>query len=263
DVAYNLHGGTTAGFLIRAAGATHRVGFAEYRYSALYNHLAPSTATLWREENLHSADQQLGLFGWTGVPVTDRPASELGRSEVDEAAIAVRLETAGSLSSRPLALVHPAAAFDTKRWAAEKFAAICDHLSERGITPILVASAAEKDLLDQVSAKCRERPEGWSDLSLPQITALARRCRIFVGNDSGVAHIATAVKLRTVVIFGSSNIEHWRPWRSVSSVVVDVGMPCAPCPGYTCGEFATPQCIERISVAQVTLAIDSVLAGSS
>lgn len=263
DVAYNLHGGTTAGLLMRGSGAKHRVGFAEYRYSSLYNHLAPATGELWPEKDLHSADQQLALFGWTGVPVTDRPRSELGRSPAAEAAIAAKLEMSGLDLTRPLGLVHPAAAFDTKRWAAEKFAAICDHLRDRGITPVVVASAAEADLLGQVSAKCREKPVGWADLSLPQITALARRSRIFVGNDSGIAHIAAAVKLPTVVIFGSSNIAHWRPWTSVASAVVDVGMPCAPCPGYTCGEFATPQCIERITVAQVTSAVDSVLAVSS
>lgn len=263
DVAYNLHGGTTAGFLIRASGATHRVGFAEYRYSALYNHLAPATTELWREEGLHSADQQLAIFGWTGVPVTDRPMTELGRSAVAEAAIAARLKSAGLEPGKKFALIHPAAAFDTKRWAAEKFAAISDQLNVRGIAPILVASAPEKDRLEQVSAKCNQIPIGWYDLSLPEITALARRARIFVGNDSGIAHIAAAVKLPTVVIFGSSNIAHWRPWTSVPSAVVEVGMPCAPCPGYTCGEFATPQCIERITVAQVTSAIDSVLASSS
>ena len=44
DVAYNLHGGSTAALLVRASGARHRVGFASYSYAALHNHLAPPSA---------------------------------------------------------------------------------------------------------------------------------------------------------------------------------------------------------------------------
>src|SRR2546423_4369990 len=47
DVAYNLHGGTTAALLMRASGARHRVGYFNYQYSSLHNHLAPSPLELW------------------------------------------------------------------------------------------------------------------------------------------------------------------------------------------------------------------------
>src|SRR6185369_16849795 len=77
DVVYNLHGGTTATFLTRATGAKHRVGFSHYQYARLHNHLAPPPAEIWKRAPLHSAEQQLALVGWTGVPVTDRPATEL------------------------------------------------------------------------------------------------------------------------------------------------------------------------------------------
>src|ERR1043165_7253126 len=73
DVVYNLHGGTTATFLARATGAKHRVGFTTYQYSRLHNHAAPSPLEIWQRPTLHSAEQQLALIGWTGVPVTDRP----------------------------------------------------------------------------------------------------------------------------------------------------------------------------------------------
>src|SRR6266542_3757348 len=47
DVAYNLHGGTTATLLTRASGARHRVGYASYQYSRLHNHLSPPSSLLW------------------------------------------------------------------------------------------------------------------------------------------------------------------------------------------------------------------------
>src|SRR6185503_13518936 len=92
DVAYNLHGGTTATLLSRASGATHRVGYASYQYSRLHNHLAPSPLELWEREQTHSAEQQLALLGWTGVPVSDRPPSHLAVTNAARANIAKRLE---------------------------------------------------------------------------------------------------------------------------------------------------------------------------
>src|SRR5437868_10217038 len=59
DVAYNLHGGTTATLLIRASGAKHRVGFESYQYKRLLNHLAPPASDLWGMPKTHSVEQQL------------------------------------------------------------------------------------------------------------------------------------------------------------------------------------------------------------
>jgi len=77
DVAFNLHGGTTATFFVRASGARHRIGLASYQYSLLYNHLLTSPSDFWKRETLHSAEQQLALLGFAGVRVEDRPKSRL------------------------------------------------------------------------------------------------------------------------------------------------------------------------------------------
>ncbi len=77
DVAFNLHGGTTATFFVRASGAKYRVGLASYQYNFLYTHLAPSPLEFWQTEHAHSAEQQLALLGFVGIPVSDRPKSSL------------------------------------------------------------------------------------------------------------------------------------------------------------------------------------------
>ena len=95
DVAYNLHGGTTATLLTRASGARHRVGYSSYQYGRLHNHLAPSSSSLWGRDKTHSVEQQLALLGWTGVPVTDRPATRLAVTDQAGASISARLRAAG------------------------------------------------------------------------------------------------------------------------------------------------------------------------
>jgi len=257
DVVYNLHGGTTATFLTRATGARHRVGFKTYQYSQLHNHQAPSPLLLWGQQKTHSVEQQLALLGWTGVPVTDRPRTQLGVSPEATEAVNQRLAAAG-LSDRKIALIHPAAAFATKQWAAENFARIVEYVAERGFAPVAVAAPHERavleDLIDESSVHIVT-----FDLSLPEVTALAARSQLFVGNDSGVAHIAASVRTPCVVVFGSSNIAHWRPWNSAAAEVVFEQMPCQPCHGYFCEKFAQPECILRVPVTRVTAAIDRVL----
>lgn len=257
DVVYNLHGGTTATFLTRATGARHRVGYKTYQYAQLHNHQAPSPLLLWGQQKTHSVEQQLALLGWTGVPVTDRPRTELGVSPDAAQAVEERLAAAG-LSDRKIALIHPAAAFATKQWATENFARVVEFLAERGYASVAIAAPHENALLEKLSSEAAVEIETF-DLSLPQVTALASRSQLFVGNDSGIAHIAAAVGTPSVVIFGSSNTAHWRPWNRAAAEVVFEEMPCQPCHGYFCEKFAQPECILRVPVARVTAAIERCL----
>jgi predicted lipopolysaccharide heptosyltransferase III len=260
DVVYNLHGGSTAALLTRATGAQHRVGYANYSYASLHNHAAPPASELWGRERTHSAEQQLALLGWTGVPVTDRPPTRLAVTPESSSLVARRLrEEAGIKDGHVFALIHPAAAFDTKTWAAENFARVVEHLAARGIRSVAVAAPGEERVIEEVRARSAAPLAGFTDLRLPELTALSARAAIFVGNDSGVAHIAAAVSTPQVVVFGSSNVAHWSPWTQAPSEVVREEMPCAPCPGYTCAEFGEPECIRRVPVERVTAAISRVL----
>jgi predicted lipopolysaccharide heptosyltransferase III len=257
DVVYNLHGGTTATFLTRASGARHRVGFKTYQYAKLHTELVPSPLLLWGQQKTHSVEQQLALLGWTGVPVTDRPRTQLGISP--EAAETVNQQLAGAgLADQKIALIHPAAAFATKRWATENFARVAEFVAKKGLAPVAIAASNESqilnDLLGEASVKILSL-----DLSLPEVTALAARSQLFVGNDSGIAHIAAAVGTPSVVIFGSSNIAHWRPWHRAAAEVVFEELPCQPCHGYFCEKFPQPECILRVPVSRVLAAIERCL----
>jgi predicted lipopolysaccharide heptosyltransferase III len=260
DVAYNLHGGTTATFLTRASGARHRVGYKTYQYAQLHNHQAPSPLELWGQQKTHSVEQQLALLGWTGVPVTDRPRTVLGVSREASTNIEQRLKN--SRLSGPIALIHPAAAFATKQWKTENFAEVVDYLSGKGFNCVAVVAPSERQILQELTSKTKSVLITFDDLKLPEITALAARSKLFVGNDSGIAHIAAAVGAPAVVIFGSSNIAHWRPWNYAPAEIVYEELPCQPCHGYFCEKFPVPECILRVPVNQVTAAIDRVINSS-
>jgi lipopolysaccharide heptosyltransferase II len=262
DVVYNLHGGTTATLLTRASGARQRVGYAHYQYARLHNHVAPSPQEIWARPTLHSAEQQLALIGWTGVPVSDRPATRLAVTEKAGRSVAAKL-AAYKIDAEAVALIHPAAAFETKQWPSENFARVIDEVAARGLTPVVIVAPKEKQVLDRVVQQSSARVIGLTDLSLPEVTALAARAQLFVGNDSGIAHMAAAVNTPCVVVFGSSNVAHWRPWTTNKNEVVREEMKCQPCHGYFCAEFETPQCILRVPVERVVAAIDRLMSGAN
>ncbi len=263
DIAINLHGGTTGTFFTFASGAKHRVGYSEYQYNFLYNHLLSSASDFWRQEATHSAEQQLALLGFIGVPVEDRPKSNLC---VTSSAIESMEKKFSAKTQRPqsefggFALFHPAAVFETKRWATENFAKTAEFLHKKGLKTIAVAAKHEGAILEKLQAGTNVRVETFNDLTLQEITALASRAEIFVGNDSGIAHIAAAVDTPSVVIFGSSNINHWRPWTDAPNEIVFEKLTCQPCPGYECKEFGDPKCILGVKPEAVFEAIERISA---
>ncbi len=261
DVAVNLHGGTTGTFFTFASGAKHRIGYTEYQYNFLYNHLLSSAADFWRQKATHSAEQQLALLGFVGVPVEDRPKSRLAITDHALKSINERLEKSAIRNPQSaFALVHPAAAFATKTWAVENFARTAEFLSEKGIQTVAIAARNEAAILETLVAESNCPVTTFDDLTLPEITALASKAKLFVGNDSGIAHIAAAVNTPSVVIFGSSNRDHWRPWMDAPNEIVYEEFPCQPCPGDKCREFGDPKCILSVKTESVFEAIDRVLA---
>ena len=262
DVVYNLHGGTTATFLTRATGARHRVGYQTYQYARLHNHLSPSASLLWERDQTHSVEQQLALLGWTGIPVSDRPPTRLAVTEQATVAIGSRLEAAG-LTDVPFAVIHPAAAFATKQWAAEHFGRVATELGGKGLQIVAIATPNEAHIVDELKRNTSTPVLALTALSLPEITALIARARLFIGNDSGIAHIAAAVEAPVVVIFGSSNSAHWRPWATAAAEIVYEEMECQPCHGYFCEKFEQPECIKRVPVMRVLAAVNRVLLESA
>jgi predicted lipopolysaccharide heptosyltransferase III len=262
DVVYNLHGGTTATLLTRATGAKHRIGYQTYQYARLHNHLSPSSSSLWGRDKTHSVEQQLALLGWTGIPVSDRPPTSLAVTPEASAKISARLTAAG-LAEAQFAVIHPAAAFATKQWAAEKFGRVADDVRSRGLAVVAITTPNEKSIIDEMNKHMVAPVAAFTDLTLPEITALLARARVFIGNDSGIAHIAAAVETPSVVIFGSSNTAHWRPWANAAAEVVLEEMECQPCHGYFCEKFAEPECIKRVPVERVIAATERVLRESA
>lgn len=262
DVVFNLHGGTTATFFTFASRARHRVGFQTYQYAFLHNHLIGSPDAYWKRARVHSVEQQLALLGSVGVPVNEDLRTRLAVTANAMTSLEDKIAARTSLSMDaigPIALLHPAAAFATKQWATENFAKAADFLHDKGLTTVAIAAKGETSVLERVQAFAKYPILTFNDLTLPEITALASRSALFLGNDSGIAHIAAATGTPSVVIFGSSNRVHWRPWTDAPNEMVYEEFQCQPCPGHECKVFGEPRCILGVQPERVFEAIDRVI----
>jgi ADP-heptose:LPS heptosyltransferase len=100
---------------------------------------------------------------------------------------------------------------------------------------------------------------------LMTLAAVLRRCRLFVGNDGGVMHLATAVGAPLVAVFGPSNAAAWGPWRpSGTPPAVVVGAPCprsGPClySGHSLGDrdgCPTRECLTELHPDEVMRVVE-------
>lgn len=254
DVAFNMHGGTTATMIAALAGAKQTVGYRGYRHSWMLGLRAPSPDVILGRERLHSVEQQLALLHWAGMPwPAERPRLNLSVCAGAEARLHDRLEEIGVTERAAFAVVSPAAAMETKRWGADGFAAVADHLNEHwGLQSVIIAGPGQEHIARDVAAAARAKARVLTALSLKELIALIGLSQIFVGNDSGPMHIAAALERPLVAIFGSSNTDVWHPWTDAPYRVIGDQGPGA-------GGREDRDTIRSIQANRVIAAVDEVL----
>jgi heptosyltransferase III len=200
----NLHGGTRSAWLTAASAARYRAGFGHYRHQFVYNVRIPrAQQILGVERMVHTAEHLVSAIFYLGAPVGEIPRARL-------------VTGSAALEARATAILHPVAATPEKTWHAEGFVAVAVHLKSSGLEPVFIGAAG-----DDLSAFRAYRTISGAPLS--QIKQLLSTASLFVGNDSGPAHMAAAFGLPVVVIFGASDPAIWGPWRTVSEVVTAPG----------------------------------------
>jgi ADP-heptose:LPS heptosyltransferase len=264
----NLHGGPTSRLFTRGSAATWRVGFAHYRGASIYNILVPDARTILNKPSLHTAEHQAAAFFHLGLPQREIPCAQIFFGAEHAFWWEAKRASLGIAAVQPYAIIHPTASYKTKEWAPDGFARIGEYLERQArIVPIYSCGPGEAPVLDAVEKAAGAPLRRLQGMSLAQFAAALARARLFVGNDSGPAHMAAALGRPVVVIFGSSSSPIWGPWPNQASNlgarVVQNPFDCNPCPGDRCYKFARPECILSVTFDQVKDAVDDVLAKSA
>ncbi len=197
DLVLNLHGGTRSAWLTLRSGARWRAGFAHFRLPWLYTHRIPRAQEILDQERMvHTAEHVASAFFWLGVPPQPIPRAKLTAQPVRRA--------------RPYAVIHPLAATPEKTWPADNFRRVA---AELNLDVVVIGSPAD-DLREFRQFECVQG-------DLRQAMSLLSGASLFLGNDSGPAHIAAAFGVPVVVLFGPSNEVVWAPWQTESRVLKD------------------------------------------
>ncbi len=151
----------------------------------------------------------------------------------------------------PAVALIPGASHANKRWPPVRFRELAARLDASGIAPLVFGGPSELDRMDFVAQGARHAvrvPPSW-DLVLAGL----ERAALAVGNDTGLTHLAEALLVPVVALFGPTAPAFGFAPRLQRSTVLERRLPCRPCSlhgGNTC-PAATHACLEQISVNEV------------
>ncbi len=195
----NLHGGTRSQWMTALSGAKWRAGFAHHSMTFAYNFkIKRAQRILGVNRSVHTVEHLASAFFALGVPMQQVPRAEL--------------YAANSPIPGKYAVLHPFASAPEKQWPAERFCEVARYLKLWNITPVFLAGPAD----DPAPFAGHHIVQG----SLAEAKAVLSKSVVFIGNDSGPAHIAAAFAVPSVVLFSTSNPAIWAPWRTESEVIV-------------------------------------------
>ena len=251
DVAIQLHGsGVLSNRITRLLGAPRVAGFRPRGTEAEPWFMPWPDA----QPEIH---RYLSLMASLGVPLR---GSELEmpmtpEDEDDCQALLARHR----LREGEFVVIHPGARLRSRRWPAERFAAVGTSLAAAGWRVCVTGSPAERELTAAVMAGLpRDAVDLTGDTTLGSLAALLRRAALLVCNDTGVSHVAAAVAAPSVVIASGSDVARWAPLDASRHPVLWQSVPCRPCAHELCPVAGHP-CATGVAVPDVLAQAQRIL----
>jgi lipopolysaccharide heptosyltransferase II len=235
DLAVLFPNSLEAALVASLARVPHRIGYATDGRQRLLTH--PLALPEWRSAKhevfyyLNIVEELERAIGNAPAALATEPDSSLLVTESHQSAAIELLRLNGVRGGRSLVALCPGSINSrAKRWPTERYAALADRLiDDLGADVLLIGSSAESEVSLEVSRQMRNRPvilTGHTDLA--QLVAVLSVVDLLVTNDTGPAHVASALGRPTLVIFGPTNPLTTRPFSSAGQIV-RTPPDCAPC----------------------------------
>lgn len=257
DVALLLPNSFRTALISRLAGIPHRVGYmADGRGSLLTVGVRPSSGMV-----LHQADAYLGLLRALKWDSWLRPTGFLLPPESDAEAEKLLTESGLSPDVRVIGIAPGASYGTAKRWPSERFAEVADLLADRlGIVAILFGSPQEAPLTRAVHERMHGAAINFGGrTSLTELASLLRRCALLLTNDTGTMHLASALGIPCIALFGPTDPHRTGPLGLGHQVLHDPPA-CSPCRYRNCP--IDHRCMQALDVERVVAAAEAVLTRS-
>ena len=253
DKAYILKRSLSSALIAFLSGAKERIGFdTEHRGFLLTKRIA------YRRDR-HEIQNFLEILRADGVPVTsDHLEAWLSEDEVSFAAKFLAKE--GCPVETPLIGIHPFSAITERAWPVERFVEVANALQKKHRARILLfGGQRDMEAASDMEKRIQPRPimaAGRTDLR--QTMALLSKCSLLICNDSGIMHLAAALDVALVALFGPQTPDLFGP-SGKRCAVVSKRFHCSPCRQKFFKECAPspsgkPWCMEKITAEEVLTA---------
>ena len=209
----------------------------------------------------HTVDQNLDVVGLVGAH-TDNKYPKIYFDKKDEKAITKLIKIHKLLGSKIVA-INPGSkgianiSYPSHLWPLDNYARIADYLAKKYKAKVIITGTKDQANLAQAVAKLsKNKPISFTGrTSTKQLAALYKRCRLVISTDTGSAHVAAAVNVPTITLFGPQNPKIWEPYSKKEISIYKEDCICTACQRYYCRRKDNI-CMKSIKINDVVKAID-------
>ncbi len=235
DLFFCLPDSYSSGIMGFAANAVKRVGYKNGLRNLLFKN------TFNKRKNIHRVEEYAGLVEFFSGKKATKLSVRLENIETPDDYVIVNINSEAS----------------SRRLPALEAISLINNLRGRMKNKIILTGApGEKDFVDQVFNALDDKKNVInmaSKTSLHDLAKIISGARVMLSTDSGVAHLANALGVYTVVIFGAGNENKTAPFNMDKCSVVRLGeLSCEPCENNACKRFGIPKCLTLLSGQQIT-----------
>lgn len=197
-----------------------RIGFGTNERARVFNH---SVSYSHDDHELISFRRLLEpLIGTETQPLFDKPFLHIPTN------LLTKIRKEHEIPEQPFITIAPGASITERRWGGERYAEVARELSRKGYLIVVMGMASDTDDATRIVQSVPNTIDLTGKTNLKEAAALLSASRLFIGADSGLLHIAVALGVPTVSLFGSGRARKWAP-QGNQHRVINKQLPCSPC----------------------------------
>lgn len=203
-----------------------------------------------RFSSKHESCRNLDVLKHVGIPTPIQNTTFAISTENDQWVLSF-LKDHQIKQELPIITIHPGSPIDIKRWKPGRFAELADWLITQKRAQILFVGVPDEiQIITQIQAYMKNESINLAGkTTIPQLASILQKSGMFIGNDSGPMHLAAAVDITTIGLFGPGDSNRFGPV-GVKCHTIQKKVDCPPCKGDVC-KFGDEGCMAKIQVKDV------------
>ena len=260
DIAFNIEEDSVSHRLTQLSGARFRLGCSTTRHRYGYHQVLPIDFSRRPADQKHRWYSFAEVFMHLGLEPGKPGYIHLHPATMNETATS-RMLAAGLKDHTPLAVIHAGATKAYKRWPTLSFSALAEQLIDKGYQVAFIGSGDDcritAEILEMLSAEYKScTVNACGILSLSELAAFLQQASIMIGNDSGPFHLAAALNIPGIVIFGPTEADIWKPLGRNIRVIQHRNLCSLQCTRKNC--LHAYRCLHAISPDEIMAALSTI-----